>query len=192
MSTKEKEKNRIIDYNKYSLNQNINTNTNISHDKEEIISQIRNLKNELDSKNNLINNLIQEMSKQNTILKDYEILEKEKNQINLQLKYLQNELENFKSLNNKMKIEIEQMKIELSSNQDFNCEDAFRIFEKNNKGTSKNTKTYIFKNSLIGILYNKLHKLNSKYGYPVNLGIIIFSSFSKILNDNLFFNGLGV
>ena len=44
MSTKEKEKNTIINYNQNTLNQN----TNMLYDKEEIINQIRNLKNELE------------------------------------------------------------------------------------------------------------------------------------------------
>jgi calmodulin len=70
--------------------------------------------NSKENKNNLNNYKIQN----NSNLNDFE-----KNQFNNFLKMLM-----------KAETEIEQKKIDLVSNKDFNCEDAFRIFEKNGRG----------------------------------------------------------
>ena len=64
-----------------------------------------------------------------------------------------------------------------------------RSGEKNNKLISININIYIFINSLILIILNKLHKLKSAYGYPVNFGIIIFKS--EFFKTNILFIGLG-
>lgn len=85
---------------------------NINYNQDEILSEINTLKKELESRSTLINNLITEVNKQNLALKDYEILERTKNDINALLLRAQEENENLKSQNANMKEELNKINLE--------------------------------------------------------------------------------
>ena len=86
--------------------------SNNNYNQAEILSEINSLKKELELKSNLINNLISEVNKQNLALKDYEILERTKNDINALLLRAQEENENLKSQNANMKEELNKINLE--------------------------------------------------------------------------------
>ena len=86
--------------------------SNNNYNQAEILSEINSLKKELELKSNLINNLISEVNKQNLALKDYQIEEKSKNNMNLRLMQSQEEIKNLKSMNSSMKKEIENINLE--------------------------------------------------------------------------------
>ncbi len=76
----------------------------------------------------------------NTLKKNNNNISDEKEEDNLLNKYLKNLMDAEKR--------IEDLKMELAMRDDFNCEDAFRIFEKNNKGFLTNED---LKNGLISL-----------------------------------------
>jgi len=115
----------------------INDNNNYSAaDKEEILSEINSLKNELESKKNLINSLISEVNKQNLALKDFEILQKTKNNMNSYLMKSKEEIENLKSMNSTMKKELEKVKSEKEE-----CEKQINILNSQLNSEKKKTLT---------------------------------------------------
>ena len=106
-SNKKFENNNIINNKNKNINVNVNGTKNLNQ--KEILSEINNLKKELELKGNLINKLISEVNKQNLELKDYDILEKTKNELKMSLMHSEEEIKQLKEELNKVNKEKEEL-----------------------------------------------------------------------------------
>ena len=120
-SNKKLENNNIINNKNKNINVNVNGTKNLNQ--KEILSEINNLKKELELKGNLINKLISEVNKQNLELKDYDILEKTKNELKMSFMHSEEEIKQLKEELNKVNKEKEELKKTITNlNSELNME----------------------------------------------------------------------
>ncbi len=182
----------IKDYNYNSLGNTLNNNVYLSQSPE--ISTNLDYKNKFKTPlNNIKENEI------NYISKGLSLRTSPRRKYNSMEKYLNNrEEENIKQFNDFFKLlmeaenDIEKVKIELSQREDFNCGDAFIIFEKDNNGfiTKDDLKNGLYlldikiDDFIINLLFKRFDLMKKdELNYPDFFDMII--PFEKIYRNNV-------
>ena len=182
----------IKDYNYNSLGNTLNNNVYLSQSPE--------ISTNLDYKNKFktpLNNIKE--NEVNYISKGLSLRTSPRRKYNSMEKYLNNrEEENIKQFNDFFKLlmeeenDIEKVKIELSQREDFNCGDAFIIFEKDNNGfiTKDDLKNGLYlldiktDDFIINLLFKRFDLMKKdELNYPDFFDMII--PFEKIYRNNV-------